>query len=108
MRAHFSEALRRYGTPLVLQRNGEETALRGFLQSVRAAGTHKVRREELGARLPGEAVYLGPPEIPVDGGVLLRGTERWRVRRWETVYVADEAVYLWAALTREGEVDSFV
>ena len=108
MRAHFSEALRRYGTPLILLRSGTRIALRGFLQPDRSAGAHTVRREELGARLPGEAVYLGPPEIPIDTGVLLRGSECWRVRRWETVYVGDEAVYLWAALTREGEADSFV
>ena len=107
MKRRFEDALRRYGTQMILQRDGKQTAVKAFLQPVRAAGAHDKKRQELGTLLPNEAVYLGPADVTVEGGALLLDGTIWRVRRWERIFSGDEAVYLWAALTREGEANPF-
>ena len=103
----FARILQGYGTELTIEGGAEDVTCRAFLQPVRSAGTHETKQTPLGRVLPGEAVYIGPPDVSIEGCTVLRGTERWRVRRTEQILVGDETVYLWGALTREGEVDSF-
>ena len=103
MKELFSALLRDWAQPVSVLRGTEQISTRAFVQPVRSAARHEKKGHPLGLQLPGEAVYIGPADLPVDGSSVLCAGVRWRVRRTEEILVGSDALYTWAALTREGE-----
>ena len=108
MKELFSALLRDWAQPVTVLRDGEQSRTRAFVQPVRAASRHEKKGHPLGLNLPGEAVYIGPAEIPVTDAAVLCAGVRWRVRQAEEILVGSEGLYTWAALTREGEEEADV
>ena len=96
MKTLMESILQGYGS-LVTVREGESArTFRALVQPVTEKGWQATRKviETLGKIQKGQYVYIGPAD-EVQG-------EKFLVRRCETRYLADEAVYVWALLVKAG------
>lgn len=108
MRRMLGRILAQYGSEMTLYGTEGERRVRAFLQPVTAKGLDAARRtiQELGEIPEGRYVYIGPADAPLreDEHVEYRD-ERYRVCRAQTLVVADEALYVWALMMKEGGED---
>ncbi|MDR0883237.1 MAG: hypothetical protein LBN05_01290 [Oscillospiraceae bacterium] len=103
----FESVLQQYGRAVTLTNAAGETLAdyHALLQPLRYKnklylyGVHT----EIGYNSQGHYLYLGPPQFDLqeDGLSLLFGTEHYRVERAESVYLADEPLYVWAIIRRK-------
>ena len=108
MKALIESILLGYGS-LVTIRDGENArTFRAFIQPVTEKGWQNTRKiiASLGQIPRGQYVYIGPAETElVEGQILEARRQQYVVRRCETVYLAEEAMYVWALLTKTGGAD---
>ena len=107
MRTLVDAILQGYGS-LVTLKDGEASRMyRAFVRPVTDKGWQATRKlfGSLGEVQKGQYVYIGPADVPLCAGKRLTvRQETYLVRRCETAYMKDEAVYVWALLVKaEGE-----
>ena len=105
MRALVEKLLRRYGSPITLQRSGEETAFFGFLNHTGSRSLQNMEEtfEPLGQVPGGQYVLVAPlqPELkPRD--TLMLGQKRYRIRRLEIQWYGKEKLLQWGLCSEEG------
>ncbi|MDR3344742.1 MAG: hypothetical protein LBT21_04020 [Oscillospiraceae bacterium] len=106
----FESALKQFGRAARLfSPGGEQLAeYHAFVQPLRYKnklylyGVHT----EIGYNSQGHYLYLGPAAYTLqdDGQELEIGGDLYRVERAETVFLADDPLYVWAVIRRKGEV----
>ena len=105
MKTLMESILQGYGS-LVTVREGESArTFRALVQPVTEKGWQATRKviETLGKIQKGQYVYIGPADVELRAGQRLEVQgEKFLVRRCETQYLADEAVYVWALLVKAG------
>lgn len=105
MRERIDKILAQYGSEMLLARADGERTVRAFLQPVTEKSRETMRKTigMLGEIPVGRFLYVGPaePALPEDAEVRFRG-ESYRACRTETLVVADEALYVWGLLKKEG------
>lgn len=105
MRELIERILAAYGSGMTIVCADGEKAVRAFLQPVTEKSRETMRKTigMLGEIPVGRFLYVGPaePALPEDAEVRFRG-ERYRACRTETLVVADEALYVWGLLKKEG------
>ena len=101
--------MRQYGSAMTVYHGQEMFSVRAFLQPSRS----KARQEMLTEYSPageipvGQYVYIGPAEPVVSQGDLVEmAGKRYEMRRVETVYAGDAAIYQWALCREKGGADS--
>lgn len=105
MRASLNKLLRRYGSCITLQRDGEETVFSGFLNHT---GSHsqqnmEARFEPHGQISGGQHVLVAPlqPELK-PGDTLVLGQQRYLLRRLEVQWYGKEKLCQWGLCTESG------
>ena len=105
MRALLEKLLHRYGSSLILLRNGAETAFYGFLNHT---GSHSQQNmqmhvEPLGQIPGGQYVLVAPlqPELVV-GDTLVLGEKQYLLRRLEVQWYGKEKLCQWGLCTERG------
>ena len=105
MKTLMESILQGYGS-LVTVRDGQSArTFRALVQPVTEKGWQATRKviETLGKVQKGQYVYIGPADVELRTGQRLETQgEEFLVRRCETRYLADEAVYVWALLVKAG------
>lgn len=108
MRALIESIIQGYGSLVTVTEGQSARTFRAFVQPVTEKGwqnTKKVIRA-LGEVPKGRYVYIGPADCALSEGQIVTVREQaYLVRRFETVYLADEAMYGWALLARAGGDD---
>lgn len=108
MRRMLERILAQYGSEMTLHGAEGERRVRAFLQPVTAKGLEAARRtiQELGEIPEERYLYIGPAQeaLHEDDGIVFQA-ERYRVCRVQTLVVADEALYVWALVKKEGGDD---
>ncbi len=63
---------------------------------------------EIGFNPEGYYLYIGPPEISLEGenGYIESGGEKYRIDRNERVYLGSEVLYIWAIIRRMTEEEN--
>jgi hypothetical protein len=88
--------IHQYGTDLILCRNGEETAARGFFRAVTSRDRQSTEpaASPLGELARGQYTYIGPSGLPISEGdtVTVEG-QAYRFRRAEPYYYGNRIVY---------------
>lgn len=107
MKTLVSAIMQGYGS-LVTLTDGEGSRMyRAFIGPVTGKGWEATRKlfGSLGEVRKGQYIYIGPADVPLsEGQSLFVRREAYQVRRCETVFLRDEAVYVWAALVKtEGD-----
>ncbi len=103
----MDEVLRRYGSTLVLHREGRNLPFRGFLQSFRSKSLQNARRVigPLGQIPKGQYVLLAPLEPMLqEGDRITLGQLETEICRLDTVMLGDRAVYRWGLCEKRGGV----
>ncbi len=110
MKRQIEKLIRRWGTSLTLQRQGECYGLRGFLQHSNSKSLQNLQKEfsPLGQIPGGWYVYIGParPEV-MEGDVLILGEKSFRICRAEKVMLRDEPLYFWGLCMERGGEDTW-
>ena len=105
MKALFESILQGWGS-LVTVRDGQSArTYRALVQPVTETGWQNAKKviETLGRIQKGQYVYFGPAGMALSVGQKLETQEQtYIVRRSETMYLADQAVYVWALLVKAG------
>lgn len=105
MKALLESILQVYGNLVTMQDSGVMTSFRAFVQPVTQKGWQNMQKVigALGEIPMGQFVYIGPADRPLARGSTLQAQGKtYLVRRAETIYLADEALYIWALLTQAG------
>ena len=107
----FRAALEKYGQPVqIFPAEGAGTACRAFVQPLwEKKDRWQAVPTPLGAVCPDRWLYLGPPEMPLEGmegGYLQMGARRFAVMRAQPVYLGGEVCHWRAVLAQweEGDV----
>ncbi len=97
--------LRRYGSSLVLRREGEDIPFRGFLQHSRSKSWQNMEHQAgpMGKIPRGQYVLILPmePEI-AEGDTVVQDALAVQVRRIETVMLGDKSMYRWGLCIKKG------
>ena len=108
MRTYVDAMIRQYGQELTLRHreNGEETALKAFVQPYLKKQLHPpVAVTPLGAVSEQRWTYIGPGEAELRPGDSLRmGTMVWSIQETRPVCCGKEILYRWALLRPEKEM----
>ena len=106
MRSAIDKMIRRYGAPMKLVCDGQETAIRAFLQETmsRSEGGSEWEAMPLGQIPGGVFVYIGPvtPEAK-PGDALLYREKAYQLRRAQLVSVGDDPMYCWGICVERGD-----
>lgn len=108
MGSGFEKFLNRYGSEMVLERQGRK--IRAFLQKSGSVAWEYVQQKfsPLGSIPGGRYVYIGPPEPRVqEGDILTLGETAYEIRRAETVLLGDKALYCWGLCVQKGGADTW-
>ena len=101
MREILEGIIAHYGSAVTAVRNGQERGFRAFLQLVTSKSWQNMERVfgPLGEIPRGQYLYIGPAAQDVAQAEFLRcgGTE--------SIYVGDEALYIWGLCVRKGADD---
>lgn len=106
MRRTVESLLARYGTDLVLVREGRERTLRAMIQPVRSTSLQSMEETAtaLGRLSQEQHRYIGPADGGLRSGDVLRmGEKRYQVRRVETVYGENSPLYQWGLCVERSE-----
>ena len=105
MKTLIESILQGYGS-LVTVRDGQSArTFRALVQPVTEKGWQATRKviETLGKIQKGQYVYIGPADLELCVGQRIEAQgQAFIVRRCETRYLADEAVFAWALLVKAG------
>lgn len=109
MRRTMDKLLRRYGTRLVLQRQGENIPICGFLQHASAQSWQNTELDfsPLGRIPGGHYLFIGPVMPMSEGDVLVENGKSYVIRRLETVIFRNRPVYLWGLCVEKGGEDAW-
>lgn len=110
MREQLERVLRRFGTDIILIRDGESTAARGFFQAVRAKSWQNVDSEAnpLGLLVREKYTCILPGETKLRRGDVLRLDGReFLVRRAEPYYCGGKILYRWGLCVEKGGDDTW-
>lgn len=105
MKALVESILQGYGSLVTVHDGQSARTFRALVRPVTEKGWQNTRKviESLGRIQKGQYVYIGPAGVEIQEGQTVQvRQERYVVRRSETMYLADEAVYVWALLTKAG------
>lgn len=108
MRAFVERILQGYGSLVTVQDGESARTFRAFVQPVTEKGWQNMQKviRTLGQVPKGQFVYIGPAGAALSEGQTVQAFgEAFLVRRYETVYLADKALYDWALLQRAGGAD---
>lgn len=105
----IQKVLEKYGNRIILRKNGEVTAFRGFLQHSASKSQQNMKREfSLLGEIPGgQYILLAPmePSLAV-GDVLEQGSLQVEIRKVETVMAMDRPLYQWGLCEKRGVEDA--
>ncbi|MGM9619320.1 MAG: hypothetical protein ACI3W8_05765 [Oscillospiraceae bacterium] len=101
----FEQALRRYGQPVTVCHEGEETQVRAFLQEKLEKNEEPPRSvTPLGVVDRRRWIYIGPAETALSvGDRVLFGGESFIAQQAEPVWLGGEICHWWAQLKKEKE-----
>lgn len=105
MQAMIGKILRRYGTQMELQREGESLEFRAFLHHTGSKNWHNMEKafSPLGQIPRGQYAVITPPQINLQiGDTLCWGGRRFAIRRIETILYRDEPLYRWGLCVERG------
>lgn len=97
--------IQRYGSEMILVKNGKEQTIRAFLQEGRSKSRENTQRAygPLGERPRGLYVYMGPAEPAAEEGDELRfGRKILQLRRAEPMMYGDRVLYIWGLCEEKG------
>lgn len=101
----IGKMMQRYGTPVVLVKDGEEVSIRAFVQELKSKSQNSADRVfiSLGEVPQQTYVYMGPvtPEAAV-GDTLVYQQKTLELRRVELVMAGDEPLYCWGLCVEKG------
>ena len=107
MKTLVDAILQGYGSLVSVTEGEASRTFRAFVRPVTDKGWQATRSlfGPLGEVRRGQYVYIGPAEVSLSVGQKLTvRQESYQVRRCETVFLKDEAVYVWALLVKaEGD-----
>jgi hypothetical protein len=110
MRRMVDKLLKQYGTQIVLYHNGEQIALKGFLQTGGSLSQRSAKRKmsPLG-EIPGnQYLYIGPADSPAQAGdILLQNGRKYELRQLETILYCSEPIYHWGLCVEAGGADTW-
>ena len=104
------QIMEKYGASLEVLRQGTWVPFRGFLQPSRSNSRQNLERETtLTGEIPqGRYVFIGPPEVEITEGDLLRCRGReYLFRRAEEICCRDAVVYRWGLCVGKGAEDKW-
>lgn len=102
MKEVIAGLLRDYGSTIV---KTDGTGFRAFLQLVTSKSWQNMERmgPVCGEVLRGQYLYIGPPDIPLNGGEFLRTRGGYfTVRRANIIYLRDEGLFTWGLCVENG------
>lgn len=108
MKTLIESILQGYGSLVTVTEGESRRTYRALVRPVTEKGWQSTRKliASLGRIPKGQYVYIGPAETELKEGQSVEvRQEQYIVRRRETMYLADEAVYEWALLTKAGGAD---
>lgn len=106
MRRMVEKIFRYHGQDMVIDRAGEKSPVRGFLQAVTGTAREKavLQAGPLGLVSSGRYMYFGPMEPELrQGDTLVAGDKSYTVRRAETV----SGTYVWGMCVEKGSEDTW-
>ena len=105
MKVLIDAILQGYGSLVTVSDGESARTFRALVRPVTEKGWQNTRRlfGPLGEVRKGQYVFIGPADAAVSCGqtVTVR-QERYLVRRCETAYLGEKAVYVWALLVKAG------
>lgn len=109
MGSEIARILKKYGMPLERLEEGQWKSFRGFLQPATSKSWQNLERQTcaLGEVPGGMYVFIGPVGAAEEGDTLRLKEEAYILRRLDTVYYADQAVYSWGLCSRKGGEDTW-
>ena len=108
MKALIESILTGYGSLATIKDGDSARTFRAFIQPVTEKGWQNTKKiiASLGQVPKGQYVYIGPAEVELLEGQMLEARgQKYMVRRCETVFLGEEAMYTWALLTKAGGTD---
>lgn len=105
IRESILQAIRQFGAPVTLEKNGRTYRFIGHIQS-RSAGPDQKDPDysRFGGREDNEFVYYGPADgdgaMLGFGDVLTSAGGRWQAMHVSDFYAGDEVIFRWAVLRR--------
>ena len=110
MRRMIEKIFASHGTDLTVTRGAEYWQTRGFLQPDISRAKQNMYPEftATGLQQAGQYLFLGPAEPEVrSGDILVRGEERYLLRRVELLRHGEQPLYQWGLCTRLGGADTW-
>lgn len=105
MIAAIEKVFCRYGTDLILQRNGVTTAFQGFLHSVTSQSRQSAQREltVLGEIPRGQYVLIAPAYLELQvGDTVVRMGKHYVLGQVESIPYRNEVLYHWGLCVEKG------
>ena len=105
MHRMVDKLIQQYGTQMMLCRNGEETAVRGFFRAVTSTDRQSMEGTvtALGELSLGKYTYIGPAGLPVSpGDTVTVGEKVYRFRRVEPCHYGSRVLYYWGLCVEKG------
>lgn len=98
--------INQYGNSVNVENKGKTRTVKAFVQPLRYKNKVYVggQYHKLGFLKTEKYLYIGPPEILLESGntVIEMQNRKYIVKRCETYYVKDYAIYIWALLAPYG------
>ena len=111
MRPAIEKVMRRYGLQMTLARPEETCVFRGIFQHTGSKDWHNMEKSySLLGQIPrGQYMVMAPIGVRLEmGDRLLVGERRFSVRRVETVYWQNRALYSWGLCVELGRDDQWL
>ncbi len=108
MRELIETIIQNYGSTVTMVQGEASESFRAFLQPVTSKSWQNMERAfgPLGEIPRGQYLYLGSAAKAVGSSDYLRCHETdYLVRKADTLYIGDEALYIWALCVRKGAAD---
>jgi hypothetical protein len=110
VRELLEKILAKYGTTLLLCRNGNDVAFRGFLHSRKSVSQRNGMKKisPLG-EIPGDTYLLiGPADCGAKAGdEVVQGSNYYELRQVEKVIFKNNPIYLWGLCVQKGGADTW-
>lgn len=105
MRQSIEGLFRSYGSTVSICKGKSKLTIRAFLQPITSRNWMNIEHLfKSGGEIPrGRYIYIGPASAEiVDCDYMQMDQKRFRVRRTDTVYMGDTALYRWALCVEGG------
>lgn len=111
VKERIERLLARFGRSVTFCRaDGSEVSSVGVLEPVTSKSLQAMQKEIPGAGviLPGQYLFLGKAGENLDAAAYLTaGGSKYLIRRWDSVFYRDQAVFVWALCVKGGEEEAW-